>query len=380
MFSFAATSRERFERSSNYRYVSGSGWLRLFMAVCLTFAPISIIASSHFLQAPERNWTNLGYMLMYMLGCGLIAGLWAFAFILNIRLLWLAIPIYLAFAIAAFRLNLFRRITHFSVEGAASALSIVAGYVFFISYIRGEGIRGIRLRTEMGLARRIHESLVPPISRSTSFIEIIGSSFASSEMGGDLLDIVEGPGRVGIYLADVSGHGVRAGVVMGMLKSAIRMRLLLPGDLQSLLNDLNRTVCQSVEFGMFATAAFFWLDSSRQLQYALAGHLPILHYRSAEGRLDELPNEHFPLGVCEDESYTVHAIQCERGDLLVLLTDGLTEAMDKAGNQFGSKRLYALIEANARLPLAELHARIMGEVGAHGARVDDQTLLLARVC
>ena len=131
LFSFAATSRERFERSSNYRYVSGAGWLRLFIAICLTFAPISIIASSHFLHDREIGWANVGIVLAYMLGCGIVAGLWAFAFILNIRLLWLLIPAYAALLAVALKFNLFPRVYHFSPEGVASALFIAVGYVFF---------------------------------------------------------------------------------------------------------------------------------------------------------------------------------------------------------------------------------------------------------
>ena len=250
LFSFAATSRERFEQSSNYRYVSGAGWLRLFIAICLTFAPISIIASSHFLHPGENSWENLGIVMAYMIGCGVVAGVWAFAFVRSIRMLWWIAPAYAAVIAIAYKFNLFPRVMHFSMERVAGAIFIAAGYLFFFSYIRGEGVRGIRLRTEMSLARRIHETLVPAISKSTAFLEVLGSSSPSSEMG---------------------------------------------------------------------------------------------------------------------------------GDLIVLLTDGLTEAMDGEGNLFGSERLYKFIEANARLPLAELHAKIMGEIEAYGAAVDDQTLLLARV-
>ncbi len=78
----------------------------------------------------------------------------------------------------------------------------------------------------MRLARQIHETLVPPIDYEDERIEVFGLSRASAAMGGDLVDLVHRDGSLDVYLADVSGHGVRAGVVMGMLKAAIRMRLL----------------------------------------------------------------------------------------------------------------------------------------------------------
>ena len=108
---------------------------------------------------------------------------------------------------------------------------IAAGYTLFVMFFTREGSRYYALHTELSLARAIHRELVPPISRQIGDYEFRGVSIPSGEVGGDLVDVVdhdEGAAWTA-YVTDVSGHGVPSGVLMGMIKSAMRMALVVAG-------------------------------------------------------------------------------------------------------------------------------------------------------
>ena len=210
-------------------------------------------------------------------------------------------------------------------------------------------------------------------------VELYGRSDAGSEMGGDLLDVHEADAAVTLFLADVSGHGVAAGVMMGMVKSAIRDGPRTGADLSVLLNDLNEVVCELTRPGMFVTFSCLRFDGTNRVQYALAGHLPILCVRRGGRVVEKLPNDSLPLGVLPEEKFAANTAECGPGDLFVLLTDGLTETMNKAGQLFGDDRIDSILVANADRPLAEIHSALLNAVRGHSPQGDDQTVFLARV-
>ena len=234
------------------------------------------------------------------------------------------------------------------------------------------------LQAEMSLARDIHSILVPPVDRTVQHMEFFGQSLPSSAMGGDLLDLVEADGRMGAFVADVSGHGVKAGVVMGMLKSAVRTQLLTPTPMASLLTNLNRVLLQLETLEMYATLACMRFTDASTAEFALAGHLPIMHYRAQEQTVDQLRNLHFPLGMFDGADYGSRTVTFGPGDIFVLLTDGLTEVENQRGEELGLRRIEALVTASATGPLSELYRLITSTARQFGKQVDDQTLLLVR--
>jgi serine phosphatase RsbU (regulator of sigma subunit) len=139
--------------------------------------------------------------------------------------------------------------------GVCAILAIVGGYVVFIIFVRLEGSRYFRIQTEMELAREIHRSLVPTVERKLDGFEIFGSSIPSGEVGGDLVDVADSSGECIAYLADISGHGVAAGVLMAMFKTAIRSGLVADGSPGELLERVHRTLYPLKMPNMFATAA-----------------------------------------------------------------------------------------------------------------------------
>lgn len=255
--------------------------------------------------------------------------------------------------------------------------SVVLGYVAFIWFIQGEGARALRLQTEMRLAQRIHDHLVPAISARLGAFEIEGRSFASGAMGGDLIDCVERDGGAHLCLADVSGHGVRAGVLMAALKAAYRAALRddpSPSDAARAISDV---LDQLREPDMFATLAAVRLDGGRA-SCALAGHLPLIVVRAATGEAQRIDNHSLPAGIDPDDDIPDQPIQLAPGDLLALYSDGLTEAVTPSGAQLGIDALQAIIIAHARRPLADAVDAILDDVSARTTSDDDQTLLLIR--
>ena len=216
--------------------------LTFYAGVFCLFAPFSLIYD---LASPKGlPWQSLALWSIYS---GVTAVGWAYAFTRSLRFLWIWIPL------SFFVPQLFGE--EFYVRpGARLALVgeavicicvVVLGYIFFVVFISGEGARTMRLRTEMNLARQIHGHLVPAIDRATDSLELYGVSVPASEVGGDLMDVCHADGKTGLYVADVTGHGVSAGVSMSMIKSAIRMKLHDKPELGEMVTRLNAVLTET---------------------------------------------------------------------------------------------------------------------------------------
>jgi serine phosphatase RsbU (regulator of sigma subunit) len=265
------------------------------------------------------------------------------------------------------------------VDMNGSIFAIIIGFSLLSHVIRAEGTNYGRVRAEIDLASEIHPHLVPRVARRIGRFEFHGVSLPSGEVGGDLVDVVESPTGWTSFVADVSGHGVAAGLLMGMVKSTARTQLRTGERLDGLLNTLNSVLVDLKSPTMFATFAGVQGDGGANLQFTVAGHLPILHYHSATASLSELSIPQVPVAMFGDRVFTSSAVTGDTGDLLIILTDGLVEVFDKGDQEFGFERLKALIRSHATAPLETIETRVFEAVRAHGAQLDDQTLLLIRV-
>lgn len=359
-----------------FGFLSRRAKLEFFVAVFFTFAPIALLFD--FVRPQRVPWYEV---VLWASFSGLTAVGWALAFVRSIRILAMVIPISFALPILfgqrfwAFEESPPRLL----LEVAACIVLMALGYGFFIRFITTEGMASLRLRTEMNLAHEIHADLVPPIALRAPGAEVYGTSLPTTEVGGDLLDVLESDGKIHVYVADVSGHGVPAGVFMAMIKSAIRTPLLDGRALGDLVCDLNAVLVQVTRPTSFATFAALQFDREGTTEYALAGHLPVLHFESRSGTLRCLHNEHPPLGIVPGHPFTAGRVESSPGDLFFLYTDGLTEVMNGKQEEFGESRLKELITAHASRPLAEIHAAVLATVRAFGPQQDDQTLVLVRL-
>jgi len=264
------------------------------------------------------------------------------------------------------------------LDAAGAVAGLALGYGFFMLFIVRQGLRRVRADAEMQLAREIHASLVPELSLAAPGCELYGRSIPASEVGGDLVDGLLVDGRPLACVADVSGHGVPAGTLLGLLKAGVRTRLRTAGDPGAVLADVNDVLCELTRPNTFATAAMLSLAADGSVAYALAGHPPILHARRAERRVVRLGLGGMALGIRPGERYPVGRAELAPGDVLAVLTDGFSETMDGNDRELGLAPLEATLVAELDAPLPVLFERLLAVAGAHGPQQDDRTLLLWR--
>jgi serine phosphatase RsbU (regulator of sigma subunit) len=266
-----------------------------------------------------------------------------------------------------------------AVDGGLSILAAMAGYVIFFLFMGTQGVRHVRVRTELELAEKVQQTLAPPLSSSRAGYEVHGKSAPSSQMGGDLLDAVYDGESMACYVSDVAGHGIQAGVFMGMVKSAARTALLRSGSLEALLADLNRVLFE-VKAGSATYVTFVCVRcrDGGKVEYSLAGNGPILHYHAGSKTMSQLAMEQFPLGLFAHATFQSCLAIVEPGDILALLTDGLPEVEDANGEQFGLERIGELVTRHASGPLADLTEKLFAAARQYGPRTDDETVVLVR--
>jgi len=264
-------------------------------------------------------------------------------------------------------------------------IAISLSYSLFILYIRIEGLESLRMRNELKLAHGIQKTLVPPFTFHSERFEVYGISYPSDKVGGDLVDALRLPnGDVVAYLADIAGHGLQAGILMGMLKAAVRTALLEAEEREPsrtipvLLDRLNTVLPEVKEPQMYATLAGFRLCEDGSVFYALAASPPIVHWQASQHRASHKNDPQLPLGLLPVPNFDGHSLDALAGDLLVAASDGILEATNELGEEYGIERLKELITVNANDALPEMAGKILASARAFGSQLDDQTILIVR--
>jgi sigma-B regulation protein RsbU (phosphoserine phosphatase) len=320
---------------------------------------------------------------------GLLAVVWIVAFFRDRR--WLIGAVILWIAGSALLSNLLRHLGPYSrptseygtraVTIACIVLSFLA-YCCFMNFIQREGSLAVRMQTELALAQGIQKTLVPPIEWLSDRIEVYGISIPSAEVGGDLVDVAPlSDGSVFAYLADVSGHGLPAGILMGMIKTAVRTQLVDLPTPPAVLQRLNEVLPSVKEPHMYATCAALRIipgaKDACQVEYAIAAHPAVLHV-SAGGTVSRLEDQQLPLGLIAGASYVSHRVSLQSGEILLVATDGILEATNKSGAEYGLDRLQQILSNNRTQALAVIFERIRTDLNSSYAQDDDQSLLLVR--
>jgi hypothetical protein len=264
-----------------------------------------------------------------------------------------------------------------SFDGLAIVLAVGLGYTCLLYVTITQGRRYFRAHAEIELAAEIHQVLVPAIETKIGGYEFYGRSLPSGEVGGDLIDLAGSEDHWVAYLADVSGHGVAPGVLMGMVKSAARMLLSSDDDTGHLLPRLNVVLYPLKKPDMFVTFCFLARNGDR-LRVGLAGHPAILHFSARTNTVTQLECPNMPLGIFPYGDFASSEIQTEQGDVLALYTDGFLEPANAAGEEFGLTRFQGELEKHGKKPLDVICTLLQKSVARHGAQFDDQSLLLIR--
>jgi serine phosphatase RsbU (regulator of sigma subunit) len=269
---------------------------------------------------------------------------------------------------------------HVSIITGLTLADVVLAYVSFVMLMVGEGQRFMRAHAEIRLAREIHRTLVPELAGSTATLAWRGVSRPSGEVGGDLVDvIVQADSWLGC-VADVSGHGVAAGVLMGMFKTAFHASAAEVSEVGELLTRTNRVITPLKQSNMFVTAACLRMARPGRMEYVLAGHPPLLHVRARASTAGWVGESQLAVGITPDARYEARTFDVERGDVVLVVTDGLLEVANKQHEELGTAGFVRALQTIAESePLAEIEKRVFAVCQAHGIQADDQTLLIVRV-
>jgi sigma-B regulation protein RsbU (phosphoserine phosphatase) len=237
-----------------------------------------------------------------------------------------------------------------------------------------------RLKNELLLAREIQMRLLPETPPQHARVKILGRMVTSAEVGGDYFDyFMLDDHRIGVGIGDGTGKGVPAAMLMSSLQAVFK-NLALRDRLgpAELLGELNRHLCGSTRSDQFATFFYGILDTNESVfTFSNAGHCPALLCKG--DYTDRLGEGGIPLGIDAAHVYQEGRVRVERGDILCLHTDGVSEQSDADGEPFAEERLLTLLHANKNLPLSELQELLFATVTTFGGgrQDDDATVIIA---
>ena len=237
------------------------------------------------------------------------------------------------------------------------------------------------LERELRVARDVQRQLLPSTVPEVAGLELAGVCRQAIAVGGDYYDYLPlEDGRLGLVIADVSGKGVPAALLMASLQASVRSLFTTTVNPGALGGNLNDAVFRASSAARYATAFLASYDpTTRRLSYTNAGHLPPLVVR--RGDTVECHEGGMPVGLFEGSTYDTGTVTLAPGDLLALFTDGVTEAPAPDGEEFGARRLDELLRNAGERPLDAMLETILEALGSWSGDVaphDDVTIVLAR--
>jgi sigma-B regulation protein RsbU (phosphoserine phosphatase) len=268
-------------------------------------------------------------------------------------------------------------------ERLLTAMASQAAIVIENARLYAQEIQQRLTSQELETARTIQAGFLPKDIPQHPGWDIAACWHPAQEVAGDFYDLYSLPdGRLAIVIADVSGKGVPAALFMAFSVTVLRFAMGLNFGPAALMDRANRSIMADQRSHMFATAFVGYLDlDSGVIQFALAGHNPPLLYRAATGQCDVLAASGVAMGVFEEAVYVEKTATLQPEDVLVLYTDGITEAIDAQESEFGEERLKRLVVQHASRPAQELAGLIIdaaAEFAQGESAFDDETLVVIR--
>jgi sigma-B regulation protein RsbU (phosphoserine phosphatase) len=239
-----------------------------------------------------------------------------------------------------------------------------------------------RTEAELSLARKVQAELFPRHLPRSGGLEFAATCIPARGISGDYYDVLQlQDGRIIFVVADISGKGISAALLMANLQALLRALASIgtsPADVCSRLNYQLHQVIGDSRFATFFYAE--WNRNERRLCYVNAGHNPPILFAAAGNRL--LTRGGIPLGIFPDAVFEMDDVELRSGDLLVLYSDGITEAQSRrdSAEEFGEARLEAVVRAHREAPPPEISRRILEAVRewSHAEADDDMTLMIVR--
>ena len=241
-----------------------------------------------------------------------------------------------------------------------------------------------QLESELELSQIVQRALLPQKMPIIAGLELAAFSRPSEIIGGDYFDFFKfRDGADGLVIADVSGHGVSAGILMSSLQTALRTMAPDTDSPAEILERINRFYIHNINFTTFITVFLARYDSdSLTLTYVNAGHNPPAVYRKGSADIDWLTRTAPAIGLAEDFHPRTETVTFSKGDSLLLYTDGVTEVFNIGVEQFGQQRLAELLLQNTDLAAPDILQAVLQGINVFGnnrSLVDDVTMIAMKI-
>jgi sigma-B regulation protein RsbU (phosphoserine phosphatase) len=264
---------------------------------------------------------------------------------------------------------------------------IFALFLFSFAYVAAQKVfaserRLLTIESELEVARQIQASILPTSLPEVTNLRIAAAYRPMTAVAGDFYEFIQvDQHRVGILVADASGHGVPAALIASMIKVAAQSVVACAPDPAEVLRRLNRVLAGHLR-EQFVSAAYLWIDMEiARARYSAAGHPPLLCWQ--EGNLKRIESNGLLFGVVAESDYPVFEMGLNPGDRLVLYTDGVVEPENAAGESFGDRRLEQVVRDNQSRPPLDFSNQLLSEVRhwqpASQTQQDDITLIVIDV-
>lgn len=275
--------------------------------------------------------------------------------------------------------------TRVGVSGTAEAIAIVRDIT---ARRRAEKAEKERLERDLEIARAIQQHLLPSAYPTIQGVQVRAMNIAAMKVGGDYYDFIRvDDNHIGLAIADVSGKGMSGALIMAVCRSALRAKAAGICSPAVVLKEVNRAIQEDMSEDMFISMIYGVVNiASREFTFCRAGHEPLLLHRHAAGTDEFLAPRGMALGIDAgsvfDPILQEQTVALQSGDALVFYTDGITEAVNREGEEFGRERLTAAIRSFADRGAEEMtngiEQSVRGFLGGHPQN-DDITLMVVRV-
>lgn len=245
-----------------------------------------------------------------------------------------------------------------------------------------EAIEREKIERELELAAAIQREILPRFLPEVAGVELAAANLPTRQVGGDYFDLFPlSRGRLGFLVADVSGKGIPAALLVSTVHAAVHLQIDEARTVAELIERIDRHLQRFSATRKFLTLFFGLLEpDSGLLRYVSAGHNPALIAR-ADGRLERVESTGVPVGMLPNATWREETLTLGPGELIAVYTDGLTEAVNGSDEEFGLERLSRRIARDAHEPVQRLCDSVLADVADFASgmpQYDDQTLLLVR--
>jgi serine phosphatase RsbU (regulator of sigma subunit) len=253
-------------------------------------------------------------------------------------------------------------------DAAGTVFSLLLCTLLLLLLLGLELVDKLRFRDELVMARQLQAELVPQSLPAVPGFELGAFNRVANTVGGDLYEFQPLPdGRLAVLFGDASGHGMAAGLVMAVAHTAWRLQLERDPAPAEVLATLNRVLCRLGSCRTSGPRQFFagvalLLRPDGSFTAAIAGHPPVLRVDGSGAVAQRFGRGAYPLGIKEGQSYGVEEGRLGSGELLLVHSDGLSEARDAQGREFGDARVLSVLARTAGRTAPEISAALSGEV------------------